>query len=86
MSLNHFFSHRSRCYKKLRQWGYLDKVDGPGLHLLAKLLGAEDIDQFAHNPTEEQKRTMTLLAGPNGYIIYKMLLANNKTSNLPVKK
>ena len=86
MSLDYFFSHRGRCYQKLRQWGYLDKAGIPNLLALAELLGAEDVDQFANNPTEDQKRLMKLLSGPNGYIIYKMLLTNNKTSNIPVKK
>ena len=85
MSLNHFFS-RGRCYKKLRQWGYLDKAGSPSLLALAELLGAEDIKQFADNPTERQRNLMKALVGPHGYTIYKMLLANNKTSNIPVKK
>jgi len=84
--LTYFFNYRVHCYKKLREWGHMDNRRESSLFILAELLGAEDTDSFKDNPTEREQNLMKALAGPHGYTIYKMLLANNKTSNIPVKK
>ena len=80
MSLDAYFL-RAPCYALLTRW-----EGSYSIYRLAEILSVEDIEQFRGCPTEDQKRLMKLLSGPNGYTIYKMLLANNKTSNIPVKK
>lgn len=58
-----------------------DKFDGdkrlPRMEVeaLAALLGYRSVSDLKQNQTEEDNHTMTLLAGPNGYTVYKMLLA-----------
>jgi hypothetical protein len=42
---------------------------------LAKVLGMKHYHQIVHNMSPEMRRKLELLVGPNGYAIYKAMLA-----------
>lgn len=66
---------RVRAQKALMQWVSLSGHDRFGSYeRLAALVGHPNPVLFTTTMTEEHIRLCQLLAGPNGYTIYKLLL------------
>lgn len=61
---------RVHAHKNLLELGI---IDDRSYFSLAKLIGRENDNQLI-NLTEDEKHILRLLAGPNAYAIYKMLL------------
>lgn len=68
-----FLHTRFRFYEKVREWG-IEDTDGP--QLLATLLGYKDFGElYRHGGQDDDVRTIRLLLGDQGWVIYKMLKA-----------
>lgn len=82
-----FIKARQTVYRKFEEWG-VGGVFPFNLQLLADLLGHNTFEELAVSADEDDLHTTKLLAGPNGYTIYKMLLAKRAKagSNKPVEK
>lgn len=59
-----------------REWEpFPDEID----MLIIHACGYKDVADAVYNFREETRQTLKLLAGPNGWTIYKMLKAQNDT-------
>jgi hypothetical protein len=66
---------RINTQKALRRMGFVVSYDNYAY--LEKLLG---VDNIMDNMTEEHIRLCHLIAGPNGYVIVRMLLAQQEVA------
>lgn len=80
------FPIRLKFYHTADKWaenGVIEPLPFGKLHFLTELFGFENSDDFAANVTIEHLNIVKMMSGPNGWTIYKALLArkNNECTS-----